>query len=176
MLKKNKEGIFREFHQNRKYAKQLRNLVDPDLYSEFSKTICEFKIIESDINPHLYSTEIIELTSKFIELSDHFDKSTWFDSNMKVLSKLLDFVDYTEVIDLTLNLLSDTKNIHNLSDRINTIYNLFSRLIMLNIDYSNWFEKESLILCLFKQDWFVFLVNDSTLSKSRWNDINVFGN
>ncbi len=161
----------RAFHKYMTYLfKELRNLVDPDLYSEFSKTICEFKIIESDINPHLYSTEIIELTSKFIELSDHFDKSTWFDSNMKVLSKLLDFVDYTEVIDLTLNLLSDTKNIHNLSDRINTIYNLFSRLIMLNIDYSNWFEKESLILCLFKQDWFVFLVNDSNLDerKSRW--------
>lgn len=161
----------RAFHKYVNYLfNELRNVVDPDLYSEFAKAICEFKIIENNINPHLYSTEIIEITSKFLELSDHFDKNTWFDSNMKILSKLLDYVDYTEVIDLTLNLLSDTKNIHNLSDRIITIFNLFSRLIMLNIDYNNFFEKESLILCLFKQDWFVFLVNKNNLDEreSRW--------
>jgi len=29
----------------------------------------------------------------------------------------------------------------------------------MNIEYSKYFDKESLILCLFKQDWFVFLIN-----------------
>lgn len=161
----------RAFHRYMAFLfTEVRNLVDPELFSEFAKTVCEFKIIDNAFNPQFYSAEILELVSCFLGLSDNFDKNTWFDLNMKIISKLMDYVDYEEVTELTLSTLSDTKNIHNLHDRINTIYNLFSRLIVLNIDYSNFFEKESLILSLFKQDWFVFLINKEKLEEkeSRW--------
>ena len=167
--------IERSFHKYISYLfKENRNIVDPDIYSEFLKTICEFKIIEININPQYYGTEIIENISKFLELSDHFDKSTWFDSNMKILSKLMDFVDYNEVFDITISLLSETKNIGNLNDRMLTIFNLFIRLIFLAINYSSFFEKDSLILCLFKHNWFVLLVNKAKVDEreSRWrNDV-----
>jgi len=165
----------RAFHRYMSFLfKENRNIVDPDIYSEFVKTICEFKIIEININPQYYGTEIIENISKFLELSDHFDKSTWFDSNMKILSKLMDFVDYNEVFDITVILLSETKNIGNLNDRMLTIFNLFIRLIFLAINYSSFFEKDSLILCLFKHNWFVLLVNKPKVDEkeSRWrNDV-----
>ena len=149
----------RAFHRYMSFLfKENRNIVDPDIYSEFVKTICEFKIIEININPQYYGTEIIENISKFLELSDHFDKSTWFDSNMKILSKLMDFVDYNEVFDITVILLSETKNIGNLNDRMLTIFNLFIRLIFLAINYSSFFEIDFLILCLFIYNWFFLLV------------------
>jgi hypothetical protein len=163
----------RQFHRYLCYIfTELRNVVDPEVYSEISRVVCEFKIIENEIHPQLYSSEIIEINSKFLELSEHFDKNTWFDTNLKILSKLIDYVDYTDAVDLTLILLSNTKNVQNLNDRIITTFNLFTKLIMLNIDYSSFFGKESLILCLFKQDWFVFLVNkdknDLNHRESRW--------
>ena len=78
---------------------------------------------------------------------------------MKLLSKLVHFIDYEESTDLITCLISDCKYISNYSDRIFTLFNLFLRLIIINIEYSKYFDKESLILCLFKQDWFVFLIN-----------------
>ena len=62
--------------------KELRNVSDPDIYSEVTKTLCEFKIIEDNINPGCYSTEIIENISKFITFSEHLDKTMWFDNNI----------------------------------------------------------------------------------------------
>jgi len=106
-----------------------------------------------------YSSEIIELTSKYFEISDHFEKNSWFELNMKLLSKLVHFIDYEDSTDLITYLISDCKYISNYSDRIFSLFNLFLRLIIMNIEYSKYFDKESLILCLFKQDWFVFLIN-----------------
>ena len=48
--------------------KELRNVTDPDIYSEVTKSLCEFKIIEYYINPGCYSTEITEIILKFIIL------------------------------------------------------------------------------------------------------------
>jgi hypothetical protein len=143
----------------------IRNIIDPEVYSKFNLSIVEFKIIDNKYNPQTYSTEIVELVSKFFELCDIYEKSSedWFDLNIKLLSKLVDNIDYTELVDLTLNLLSESRSITNLSDRIITLFNLFYRLIIVNIDYSNFFEKESLILCLFKQDWFVLLIKGVSL-------------
>ena len=138
--------------------KELRNIVDPDIYSEVTKTLCEFKIIENLTNPGCYSTEIIENISKFITFSEHLDKTMWFDNNIKNLSHIVNYIENTEVIDLVILLLSETKYIKNHNDRIITLYNLFNRLISLSLDYGNFVEKESLILCLFKNDWFVNLV------------------
>lgn len=78
---------------------------------------------------------------------------------MKLLSKLVHLIDYEDSTDLITYLISDCKFISNYSDRIFALFNLFLRLIIMNIEYSKFFDKESLILCLFKQDWFVFLIN-----------------
>ena len=96
---------------------ELRNEADPDIYSEVNKTICEFKIIEKRINPGYYSTEIIENISKFLTFCEHLDKSMWFDNNLKNLSHLINYVDNTEVIDLIILLLNDTKYIKNYNDK-----------------------------------------------------------
>jgi hypothetical protein len=136
-----------------------RELVDADAFTAINKTITEFKIIDNIHNPGLYSTEIIELISKFLEFCENFDKNSWFDTNLKLISKLIENIEYDDAIDIIINLLSYTKFITNHFDRVYTIFNLFYRLIMMNINYCNYFEKESLILCLFKQDWFVFLIN-----------------
>ena len=93
---------------------ELRNVEDPDIYSEVNKTICEFKILEKRINPGYYSTEIVENISKFINFSEHLDKSMWFDNNIKNLSHLINYVDNTEVIDLIILLLNETKYIKKL--------------------------------------------------------------
>ena len=151
--------------------KELRNIVDPDIYSEVTKTLCEFKIIENLTNPGCYSTEIIENISKFITFSEHLDKTMWFDNNIKNLSHIVNYIENTEVIDLVILLLSETKYIKNHNDRIITLYNLFNRLISLSLDYGNFVEKESLILCLFKNDWFVNLVKTGKLDdieENKW--------
>ena len=82
--------------------KELRNIVDPDIYSEVTKTLCEFKIIENLTNPGCYSTEIIENISKFITFSEHLDKTMWFDNNIKNLSHIVNYIENTEVIDLVI--------------------------------------------------------------------------
>jgi hypothetical protein len=145
----------------------LRNLVDAENFTVINKTITEYKILDNFHNPQLFSTEIIELLSKFLELNDNLEKTSgnWFDVNLKLISKNIENIDYNETIDLVLNLLPETRNISNPSDRIYTLFNLFFRLILVNIDYSNFFEKESLILCLFKQDWFVLLIKASPLEE-----------
>lgn len=124
-----------------------------------NKTITEFIILEGNNSTLNYSTEIVELVSKFFELSDNFEKNSWFELNMKLLSKLVHYIDYEDSTDIITYLISDCKFISNYSDRIFSLFNLFSRLIIMNIEYSKFFDKESLILCLFKQDWFVFLIN-----------------
>ena len=149
--------------------KELRNIVDPDIYSEVTKTLCEFKIIENISNPGCYSTEIIENISKFITFSEHLDKTMWFDNNIKNLSHIVNYIENTEVIDLIILLLSETKYIKNHNDRIITLYNLFNRLISLSLDYGNFVEKESLILCLFKNEWFVNLVKTGKLEDEEDN-------
>ena len=156
------------FHRYANYLfNNLRCLVDPENFTMFNKAIVEFTIIDKVYNSQTYSTETIELISKFLDLCDGLDKNSWFDTNIKIISKAIENVDYNDSIDLTLMLLSETKNITNLSDRIYTIFNFFYRLIIVNIDYSNFFEKESLILCLFKQDWFVFLINKESLEEKE---------
>ncbi len=124
-----------------------------------NKTITEFIILEGNHCTLNYSSEIVELVSKFFELSDNFEKNSWFELNMKLISKLVHFIDYEDSTDLITYLISDCKFISNYSDRIFALFNLFLRLIIMNIEYSKFFDKESLILCLFKQDWFVFLIN-----------------
>jgi hypothetical protein len=143
----------------------LRSVIDPEIFTVINRSVTEFKIIDNIQNPQAFSTEVIELCGKFLEFCDNFEKNSWFDQNLKILSKCIENVDYNEGIDLTLCLLSDTKSISNLSDRIYTIFNLFHRLILTNIEYSNYFDKESLVLCLFKQDWFVFLINKDNLDE-----------
>ncbi len=137
----------------------ISSTYDPDIFTYINKTITEFIILEGNHSPLNYSSEIIEVVSKFFVLSDHFEKNSWFDLNMKLISKLVYFVDYEDSTDLITSLISDCKYISNYPDRIFSLFNLFLRLILMNIEYSKYFDKESLILCLFKQDWFVFLIN-----------------
>jgi len=158
------------FHSYMGYLfKEMRNTVDPDIYSEVTKALCEFKIIENFINPGWYSTEIIENISKFITFSEHLDKTMWFDNNIKNLSHIVNYVENTEVMDLVIILISETKYIRNHNDRIITLYNLFNRLISLSLGYGIFVEKESLILCLFKNDWFVDLVKTGKLEDEEQN-------
>ena len=158
------------FHSYMGYLfKEMRNTVDPDIYSEVTKALCEFKIIENFINPGWYSTEIIENISKFITFSEHLDKTMWFDNNIKNLSHIVNYVENTEVMDLVIILINQTKYIKNHNDRIITLYNLFNRLISLSLGYGIFVEKESLILCLFKNDWFVDLVKTGKLEDEELN-------
>ena len=158
------------FHLYMAYLfKENRNITDPDIYSEVTKALCEFKIIEYSINPGCYSTEIIENISKFITFSEHLDKTMWFDNNIKNLSQIVNYIENTEVMDLVILLLNETKHIKNHNDRIITLYNLFNRLISLSLDYGNFVEKESLILCLFKNEWFVNLVKTGKLEEEEKN-------
>jgi len=145
----------------------FRCLVDVENFTVFNKAITEFKILDDYLNPHLYSTEIIELFSKFLDFSDTYEKNSWLDLNMKLTSKVIENIDYVELVDITLCLLPETRYIGNLPDRIYTLFNLFLRLIKINIDHTNFFEKESLILCLFKQDWFVLLIRSESLEEKE---------
>ena len=163
----------KNFHAYMKFIfQEFRNVLEPDIYSEINKLLCEYQIlIKKDINNiSNYSTEIIEVISKFITFIEHIDKSMWFDNNIKNLSFLINYIDYNETIQYVLILLKETYHIKNNSDRIITLYNLFNRIVFLSINYSDYFENESVILCLFKQEWFVVLVNKSEIEEkeSRW--------
>ena len=155
--------------------KEMKNIVDPDIYSEVTKTLCEFKIIGHISNPECYSTEIIENISKFFTFNEQLDKTMWFDNNIKNLSQMVNYIENTEVIDLIYLLLRETKFIKNHNDRIITLYNLFNRLISLSLDYGNFVEKESLIFSLFKNDWLINLLNTDEIKdeeNNKWrNDI-----
>ena len=154
--------------------KEFRNIVDPDIYSEINKALCEFMIIENLTNPGCYSTEIVENISNFIMFNEHLDKTMWFDNNIKNLSHLVNYIENTEVIDLLLLLLKETKYIKNHNDRIITLYNLFNRLISLSLDYGNCLNNESLIICLFKKQWIINLIKTKRLEneEEKWrNDI-----
>ena len=171
--KKNYNKYEKNFHTYMKFIfQEFRNLMEPDIFSEITKLLCEYQIlIKKDINNiSNYSTEIIEIISKFITLIEHLDKSMWFDNNIKNLSFLINYIDYNETIQYVLILLKETYHIKNNSDRIITLYNLFNRIVFLSINYSDYFENESVILCLFKQEWFVVLVNKSEIEEkeSRW--------
>ena len=131
-------------------------------------------IIENLTNPGCYSTEIIENISNFIMFNEHLDKTMWFDNNIKNLSHLVNYIENTEVIDLLLLLLKETKYIKNHNDRIITLYNLFNRLISLSLDYGNCLNNESLIICLFKKQWIINLIKTKRLEneEEKWrNDI-----
>ena len=160
------------FHFYMKFIfQEIRNLLEPDIFSEFTKTLCEYQIlIKKNKNSSNHSTEIIEILSKFITFIEHIDKSMWFDNNIKNLSFLINFLDYNETMQYVLILLKETFHIKNNSDRIITIYNLFNSIIFLSINYNDYFADESVILCLFKQEWFVVLVNKSEIDdkESRW--------
>ena len=149
--------------------KEFRNIVDPDIYSEVTKALCEFMIIDNISNPGCYSTEIIENISNFIMFSEHLDKTMWFDNNIKNLSHLVNYIENTEVIDLLILLLKETKCIKNHNDRIITLYNLFNRLISISLDYGNFIDKESLIICLFKKQWFINLIKTTKLENEEEN-------
>ena len=160
------------FHFYMKFIfQEIRNLLEPDIFSEFTKALCEYQIlIKKNKNTSNHSTEIIEILSKYITFIEHIDKSMWFDNNIKNLSFLINFIDYNETMQYVLILLKETFHIKNNSDRIITIYNLFNSIVFLSINYSDYFEDESVILCLFKQEWFVVLVNKSEIDEkeSRW--------
>ena len=160
------------FHFYMKHLfQEIRNLLDLDIYSEIVKALCEYQILIKNNETNLFlSTEIIEIISKFITFIEHFDKSMWFDNNMKNLSFLINYIDYDVTMEYVLILLKETFHIKNNSDRIITLYNLFNRIVFLSINYSQYFENESVILCLFKQEWFVVLVNKSEIEEkeSKW--------
>ena len=171
--KNNYNKYERNFHNYMKFIfQEIRNLMEPDIFSEFTKIFCEYQILikKDSNNISNYSTEIIELLSKFITLIEHLDKSMWFDNNIKNLSFLIKYIDYNETMEYVLILLKETYHIKNNSDRIITLYNLFNSIVFLSINYSDYFENESVILCLFKQEWFVVLVNKSEIEEkeSRW--------
>ena len=159
------------FHFYMKFIfQEIRNLLDPDIFSEIVKALCEYQILVKNNNTCFLSTEIIEIMSKFITFIEHFDKSMWFDNNMKNLSFLMNYLDYDVTMEYVLILLKESCHIKNNSDRIITLYNLFNRIVFLSINYSQYFENESVILCLFKQEWFVMLVNKSEIEEkeSKW--------
>ena len=161
----------KHFHHYMKYIfQETRNLLEPDIFSEIVKAICEFQILVKNHNSCFLSTEIREIISKFITFIEHIDKSMWFDNNMKNLSFLMNYIDYNVTLEYVLILLKETFYIKNNSDRIITLYNLFNRIVFLSINYSEYFENESVILCLFKQEWFVVLVNKSEIDEkeSKW--------
>ena len=150
----------------------IRNIIEPDIFSEVVKAMCEYQIILKK-NEQLISnnsTEIIEILSKFITFVEHLDKSMWFDNNIKNLSFLIKFIDFNQTMEYVLILLKETFHIKNNNDRIITLYNLFNHIVFLSINYSGYFENESVILCLLKQEWFVVLVNKSEIEEkeSRW--------
>ena len=163
----------KNFHNYMKFIfQEIRNLMEPDIFSEITKIFCEYQILikKDKNNISNYSTEIIEILSKFITLIEHLDKSMWFDNNIKNLSFLINYIDYNDTMQYVLILLKETYHIKNNSDRIITLYNLFNSIVFLSINYSDYFENESVILCLFKQEWFVVLVNKSEIEEkeSRW--------
>ena len=130
----------KSFHAYMKFIfQEFRNVLEPDIYSEMNKLLCEYQIlIKKDINNiSNYSTEIIEVISKFITFIEHIDKSMWFDNNIKNLSFLINYIDYNETIQYVLILLKETYHIKNNSDRIITLYNLFNRIVFLSINYSD---------------------------------------
>ena len=61
--------------------------------------------------------------------------------------------------------LYEAKNVNNLFDRIIILFNLFYRLISIFVNNPNCLEKESLILSLFNQEWFVILINKTQLDE-----------
>ena len=159
------------FHFYMKFIfQEIRNLLEPDIFSEFVKALCEYQILVKNENACFLSTEIIEIMSKFITFIEHIDKSMWFDNNMKNLSFLMNYIDYDVTMEYVLILLKETCHIKNNNDRIITLYNLFNTIVFLSINYSQYFENESVILCLFKQEWFVVLVNKSEIDEkeSKW--------
>lgn len=159
------------FHFYMKFLfQEIRNLLEPDIFSEIVKALCEYQILVKNNDITFLSTEIIEIMSKFITFIEHIDKSMWFDNNMKNLSFLINYIDYDVTMEYVLILLKETFHIKNNSDRIITLYNLFNRIVFLSINYSEYFENESVILCLFKQEWFVVLVNKSEIEEkeSKW--------
>jgi hypothetical protein len=163
----------KHFHNYMKFIfQEIRNILEPDIFSEITKILCEYHILIKKDKNHIsnFSTEIIEILSKFITFIEHLDKSMWFDNNIKNLSYLINYIDYNETIQYALILLKETYHIKNYSDRIITLYNLFNCIVFLSINYSEYFENESVILCLFKQEWFVVLVNKSEIDEkeSRW--------
>ena len=163
----------KNFHNYMKFIfQEIRNLMEPDIFSEITKILCEYQILikRDKNNISNYSTEIIEILSKFITFIERLDKSMWFDNNLKILSFLINFIDYNETMQYVLILLKETYHIKNNCDRIITLYNLFKRIVFLSINYSDYFQNESVILCLFKQEWFVVLVNKSEIEEkeSRW--------
>lgn len=137
-------------------------IYDPEVFSAVNKCIIEFKILDYPYNPDRYSAECFELVSKFLDLIENFEKNNWFDSNMKIISKIVDYIDYKDRIDLIFTLLYECKFISNLNDRIITLFNLFCSLIMINISYAGYFNKESLIHHLFIQNWFVILIQETS--------------
>ena len=150
--------------------KETRNIVDPDIYSEVTKALCEFKIIEHLINPGCYSVEIVENISKFMTFSEHLDKTMWFDNNMKNLSYIINYIENNEIIELAILLLRESQYINNHNDRVITLYNLFNRLISLSLDYGNFVDKESLIFLLLKNNWFTNFINIKKLEFEHYNN------
>lgn len=171
----------------------ISNVYDQDVFSSYLKTILEFKILDYPYNPERYSTECYEVVSRFIDIANSIVfKNTYFNSHIKIISKLIDFIDYQERIDIIFLLLLECESINISYDRILTLYNLFCSLIMININYSNYFDcdnsnsfdnssnissnnnnyanlynKFSLIHSLFIQNWFVILIQESNPPENK---------
>lgn len=145
--------------------KIVNSIYEPELFSYLLNTVIEFKILDSAYNPDRYSTECYEIVSKFFDFIDNTDKGSWFDSNIKIVSRLINYIDYQDRIDLIFLLISEARFISNSYDRIVTLYNLFCSLIMINVSYPQFFYKQSLIHSLFIQNWFVILIQDTKPSE-----------
>lgn len=101
----------KHFHTYMKFIfQEIRNLLEPDIFSEITKTLCEYQILIKNDKNNIsnYSSEIIEILSKFITFIEHIDKSMWFDNNLKILSFLINYIDYNETMQYVLILLKET--------------------------------------------------------------------
>ena len=67
---------------------------------------------------------MFEIVSKFLEFSEYYEKNTWFDLNLKLISKNIENLDYEESVDIIISLLYEKKNITNFCDIIYTLFNM----------------------------------------------------
>ena len=107
-----------------------------------------------------------------MNILSEFSLSVVFDNNTKNLSHIVNYRENTKVMDIVILLLNETQQIKNHNDRIITLFNLFNRAISLfleSLDYGNFVEKESLILCIFKNNWLIDLVKTGKLEDEKIN-------
>ena len=131
-------------------------------YSRLVKSAFNYMLLEPEAT---YSTEIFELVSKLFDLKEFHFNNRWFDSNFKLISYLINFIDSTDSFELLINLLEYSKFMTAGSDRISALLNLFNRMIdnlLADIDIS---QQNSVIFTLFKHQWFILLIQKDRLDE-----------